>query len=74
MGAEPNLHGVVLHPPPQEQECLSGLVMVHGQGWVGGVLLYELQSTKSCVQIGAGLLELLLSSAEGSWHLQVNFI
>lgn len=34
MSAEPNLHGVVPYPPPQEQECLHGLVMVHGQGWV----------------------------------------
>jgi len=43
--------------------------------WTGmhGIRLYELQSTKSCIQIWASCPE-LLPSAKGSRHLQVGFL
>lgn len=64
-GAEPNLHGVVLYWSPL---CLHGL----GDGaetGLGTILLHELQSAKTCVQVGASYLEFLPSSAERNGHL-----
>lgn len=70
-GDKPSLCG-----SPSTSSGAQIFVWLNDGAWavLGGGLLYEPQSTKSCAQGGASHLELLLSSAKGSRHLQENFI